>query len=70
MTNKHHIFCAKLAADVAQSAFDEASDRRTQVQDGIRDIENKLKADLGKDETFAKLFDECFDFKDIEYVVF
>ncbi|KAF9299531.1 hypothetical protein BGZ74_008889 [Mortierella antarctica] len=57
----------KDAADVAQSAFDEASDRRTQVQDGIRDIENKLKADLGKDETFAKLFDECFDFKDIEY---
>ncbi|KAF9325374.1 hypothetical protein BG006_011144 [Podila minutissima] len=54
-------------ADVAQSAFDEASDRRTQVQDGIRDIENKMKADLGKDEAFAKLFDECFDFKDIEY---
>ncbi|KAG0342275.1 hypothetical protein BG000_005790 [Podila horticola] len=53
--------------DAAQSAFDEASDRRTQVQDGIRDIENKMKADLGKDEAFAKLFDECFDFKDIEY---
>ncbi|KAG0093243.1 hypothetical protein BGZ92_006736 [Podila epicladia] len=54
-------------ADAAQSAFDEASDRRTQVQDNIRDIENKMKTDLGKDEAFAKLFDECFDFKDIEY---
>lgn len=54
--------------DAAQSAFDEASDRQKQVQDGIRDIENKMKADLGKDEAFAKLFDQCFDFKDIEYV--
>lgn len=68
LINKHHIFCATLDTDVAQSAFDEASDRRTQVQDGIRDIENKMKADLGNDEAFAKLFDECFDFKDIEYV--
>lgn len=54
--------------DAAQSAFDQASDRQKQVQDGIRDIENKMKADLGKDEAFSKLFDQCFDFKEIEYV--
>lgn len=27
-----------------------------------------MKADLGKDEAFSKLFDQCFDFKEIEYV--
>ncbi|KAF9901996.1 hypothetical protein EC991_005433 [Linnemannia zychae] len=57
----------KEETDLAQDAFNDAAEKESKVQDGIRDIERKLGMDLGHDETFAQLVDECFDFKDTEY---
>lgn len=55
-----------LETDLAQEAFNDASEKESKVQEGIRDIERKLNMDLGPDETFAQLVDNCFDFKDTE----
>ncbi|KAG0318695.1 hypothetical protein BGZ97_003412 [Linnemannia gamsii] len=55
------------ATDLAQAAFNEASDKENKIQEGIRDIERKLNMDFGPDETFSQLVDKCFDFKDTEY---
>ncbi|KAF9951580.1 hypothetical protein BGZ72_006938 [Mortierella alpina] len=55
------------ATDLAQVEYDKASDEERQVQDTIREIERKLDIDLGDDESFAQLLDQCFEFKDIEY---
>lgn len=57
-----------LEVDLAQEAFNDASDKESKVQEGIREIERKLNMDFGPDETFAQLVDNCFDFKDTEYV--
>lgn len=57
-----------IATDLAQAEYDKASEEERQVQDTIREIERKLDIDLGDDETFAQLLDQCFEFKDIEYV--
>ncbi|KAF9320731.1 hypothetical protein BGZ91_004674 [Linnemannia elongata] len=53
--------------DLAQEAFNDASEKESKVQEGIREIERKLNMDFGPDETFAQLVDNCFDFKDTEY---
>ncbi|KAF9544856.1 hypothetical protein EC957_011586 [Mortierella hygrophila] len=53
--------------DLAQETFNDASEKQSKVQEGIRDIERKLNMDFGPDETFAQLVDNCFDFKDTEY---
>ncbi|KAG9072543.1 hypothetical protein KI688_000314 [Linnemannia hyalina] len=53
--------------DLAQEAFNDASEKESKVREGIRDIERKLNMDFGPDETFAQLADNCFDFKDSEY---
>ncbi|KAF9419746.1 hypothetical protein BGZ94_009317 [Podila epigama] len=53
--------------DDAQAAFDDASVRQKNVQEAIKNIEKKMVMDLGKDQAFAKLLDQCFDYKDIEY---
>ncbi|CAO3573373.1 unnamed protein product [Mortierella alpina] len=55
------------ATDLAQAEYDKASEEETQTRDTIREIERKLDIDLGDDETFAQLLDQCFEFKDIEY---
>ncbi|KAF9556351.1 hypothetical protein EC968_008311 [Mortierella alpina] len=55
------------ATDLAQAEYDRASEEERQAQDTIREIERKLDIDLGDDETFAQLLDQCFEFKDIEY---
>ncbi|KAF9206651.1 hypothetical protein BGZ49_002060 [Haplosporangium sp. Z 27] len=53
--------------DRAQADYDAASNEGSNIKDRISDIERKLQVDFGPDETFAKLFDQCFDFKDSEY---
>ncbi|KAF9964481.1 hypothetical protein BGZ70_006384 [Mortierella alpina] len=55
------------ATDLAQAEYDKTSEEETQTRDTIREIERKLDIDLGDDETFAQLLDQCFEFKDIEY---
>ncbi|KAF9987479.1 hypothetical protein BGZ75_000581 [Mortierella antarctica] len=54
------------ATDLAQAEYDKASEEERQAQDTIREIERKLDIDLGDDETFAQLLDQCFEFKDID----
>ncbi|KAF9436462.1 hypothetical protein BGZ76_003923 [Entomortierella beljakovae] len=53
--------------DLAQAAHDTASDEESSTKDRISDIERKMQVDFGPDETFAKLLDQCFEFKDAEY---
>jgi len=55
-----------IEVDLAQGAFNDASEKEGKVQESIRDIERKLNMDFGPDETFAQLVDKCFDYKDTE----
>ncbi|KAG0047515.1 hypothetical protein BGZ83_007437 [Gryganskiella cystojenkinii] len=56
----------KLIADLAQQDSNSASDEERDVADRIQEIERKQGVDFGKDDTFVKMLDECFEFKDIE----
>ncbi|KAG0209817.1 hypothetical protein BGX28_009923 [Mortierella sp. GBA30] len=55
------------ATETAQVEYDRTSEDERRVEDTIRNIERKLNMDLGDDETFAQLLDQCFEYKDIEY---
>ncbi|KAG0329920.1 hypothetical protein BGZ99_010031 [Dissophora globulifera] len=57
----------KEASDKAQSDLNDAMAEEERVKDRIEDLTRKLETDLGSDETFAQLLDQCFDYKDIEY---
>ncbi|KAF8931275.1 hypothetical protein BGZ58_007724 [Dissophora ornata] len=56
----------KEEANLAQAEYDKASEEDRQVGDRISDINRNLGMDLGQDETFAQLLDQCFDYKDID----
>ncbi|KAG0327020.1 hypothetical protein BG000_001166 [Podila horticola] len=53
--------------EVAQEAYDKASAEERRIESEIQDVERKLAMDYGKDERFAQLVDQCFEFKEIEY---
>ncbi|GJJ73591.1 protein kinase C substrate 80K-H [Entomortierella parvispora] len=53
--------------ELAQEAYNNASDEERRIQQEIEDVNRKMKVDYGKDESFAKLVDQCFEFKDREY---
>lgn len=50
----------------AQEAHDKASEEDRRLQKEIEDTNRKLGMDYGKDEAFAQLADQCFDYKDAE----
>jgi len=52
---------------LAQEAYNDASEEERQIQKDIEDVNRKMKVDYGKDESFAKLVDQCFEFRDREY---
>lgn len=54
--------------EVAQEAYNKASAEERRIESEIQDVERKLAMDYGKDERFAQLVDQCFEFKEIEYV--
>ncbi|KAG0234419.1 hypothetical protein BGW42_006629 [Actinomortierella wolfii] len=58
---------ARKELEEAQESYNYAVAAESKVKDEIRNIERKLQIDLGKDEEFAKLLDQCFDFKTVEY---
>ncbi|KAF9916165.1 hypothetical protein BX616_004469 [Lobosporangium transversale] len=53
---------------LAQEEYDTVSNEEREVSERITDIEKKMKMDFGPDETFAELLDQCFEYKDIEYI--
>ncbi|KAG0370250.1 hypothetical protein BGZ54_007152 [Gamsiella multidivaricata] len=57
----------KEETDIARAEYDAASEEERSANDRISDINRKLEMDLGSDETFAQLLDQCFEYKDIEY---
>ncbi|KAF9106152.1 hypothetical protein BGX27_009278 [Mortierella sp. AM989] len=48
----------------AQELYRKASEEEKKVKDEISDIERKLGTDYGKDEAFAQLVDQCFEYKE------
>ncbi|KAF9194871.1 hypothetical protein BGZ51_007091 [Haplosporangium sp. Z 767] len=50
----------------AQEAYNKVSDEERKIMNEVQELERKLKTDYGKDETFAQLADQCFEFKDID----
>ncbi|KAG0361515.1 hypothetical protein BG005_008105 [Podila minutissima] len=54
--------------EVAQEAYNKASAEERRIESEIQDVERKLAMDYGKDERFAQLVDQCFEFKEIEYI--
>ncbi|KAF9383603.1 hypothetical protein CPB97_006337 [Podila verticillata] len=53
--------------EIAQDAYNKASAEERRIENEIQDVERKLAMDYGKDERFAQLVDQCFEFKEIEY---
>lgn len=53
--------------ELAQEAYNDASSEERLLQKDIEDINRKMKVDYGQDESFAKLVDQCFEFRDREY---
>ncbi|KAG0057502.1 hypothetical protein BGZ83_009141 [Gryganskiella cystojenkinii] len=51
----------------AQESYNKASEEEREIQKEIEDVNRKMNVDYGKDESFAKLVDQCFEFKDREY---
>ncbi|KAF9935479.1 hypothetical protein BGZ65_003363 [Modicella reniformis] len=51
----------------AQTEYDTASNEESKVSNRIQDINRKLEVDVGPDEAFAQLIDQCFEYKDTEY---
>ncbi|KAG0091464.1 hypothetical protein BGZ93_008816 [Podila epicladia] len=52
--------------EVAQEAYNKASAEQRRIESEIQDVDRKLAMDYGKDERFAQLVDQCFEFKEIE----
>ncbi|KAG0298332.1 hypothetical protein BGZ98_000232 [Dissophora globulifera] len=53
--------------DRTSDAYNKALDEDRKLDHEIQDIERKIGIDYGKDESFAQLAGQCFQFKDIEY---
>ena len=57
-----------IETDLAQEIYNKASDEERKLENEVQEIERKLATDYGKDDCFAQLVDQCFEYKDIEYV--
>ncbi|KAF9913104.1 hypothetical protein EC991_003563 [Linnemannia zychae] len=57
----------KSEVEIAQEAYNKASEEESKSQDEIEKLEKKVQTDYGPDEAFAKLVDQCIEFKDHEY---
>ncbi|XP_072020885.1 glucosidase 2 subunit beta-like [Amphiura filiformis] len=54
-------------ADQARKEFDEASSRFSDLEKLIEDIEKQLAVDLGPEQEFQAIQEQCFEMKDREY---
>ncbi|KAG0275980.1 hypothetical protein BGZ95_008153 [Linnemannia exigua] len=57
----------KSEVEIAQEAYNKASEEERKSLDEIQKLEKKVQTDYGPDEAFAKLVDQCIEFKDHEY---
>ncbi|KAF9135088.1 hypothetical protein BGW39_004720 [Mortierella sp. 14UC] len=58
---------SKSEVEIAQDAYNKASEEERKSLDEIQKLEKKVQTDYGPDEAFAKLVDQCMEFKDHEY---
>ncbi|KAG0296762.1 hypothetical protein BGZ96_008622 [Linnemannia gamsii] len=58
---------SKSEVEIAQEAYNKASEEERKSEEEIQKLEKKVKTDYGPDEAFAKLVDQCVEFKEIEY---
>ncbi|KAF8944936.1 hypothetical protein BGZ47_003484 [Haplosporangium gracile] len=58
---------SKSEAEIAQEAYNKASEKEKKSLEEIQKLEKKVNTDYGPDEAFAKLVDQCIEFKEIEY---
>ncbi|KAF8975626.1 hypothetical protein BGZ46_008980 [Entomortierella lignicola] len=56
----------KSELELAQESYRKASDEERKAKDEIADVEKKIETDYGKDEAFAQLVDQCFEYKDAD----
>ncbi|KAG0006309.1 hypothetical protein BGZ80_001997 [Entomortierella chlamydospora] len=57
----------KSELEQAQETHRKTSDEQKKLKDEIAGVERKLETDYGKDEAFAQLVDQCFEYKEAEY---
>ncbi|KAF9081189.1 hypothetical protein BGX23_001160 [Mortierella sp. AD031] len=57
----------KSEVELAQEAYNKASEEERKSLNEIQKLEKKVQTDYGRDEAFAKLVDQCIEFKEIEY---
>jgi protein kinase C substrate 80K-H len=58
--------CGNIEIEIAQEAYNKASEAERKSLDEIQKLEKKVQTDYGPDEAFAKLVDQCIEFKDHE----
>lgn len=58
---------SKSEVEIAQEAYNKASEEERKSLEEIQKLEKKVNTDYGPDEAFAKLVDQCIEFKEIEY---
>ncbi|KAG0345713.1 hypothetical protein BG004_003236 [Podila humilis] len=51
---------------IVEDAHKQASAKERSIESEVQEVERKLNMDYGSDERFAKLVDQCFEFKEIE----
>ncbi|OAE34566.1 hypothetical protein AXG93_1487s1120 [Marchantia polymorpha subsp. ruderalis] len=56
-----------IEAERIRKEFREASDKLSNTQSKVSDLENRLKQDFGKDGEFYSFYDKCFELKDKKY---
>ena len=55
------------AADKARKEYQEAKDKKNDLEREVRDTEKFLEMDFGKNNEFIKLYEQCYEYTDREY---
>ena len=55
------------AANKARKEFQEAKDKKNDLEREVRDTEKFLEMDFGKNNEFIKLYEQCYEYTDREY---
>ena len=55
------------AADSAREAFRVADDRKRELERELSDLDKYLSANLGVEQEFSPLYDQCYEYNDREY---